>query len=105
MPHHLTQLSKVLEGHESHVVSISFSSDGQHVATGSKDGTARLWDIDQKEAKRVFKGYSEIKDDQIRDNALGDVLEVRFSPDGQHLVTSSEIVELCCVEWINLKNP
>ena len=86
----LTQLSKVLEGHESHVVSISFSSDGQHVATGSKDGTARLWDIDQKEAKYVFKGYTEITDDQVRDNALGDVLEVRFSPDGQRLVTSSE---------------
>lgn len=86
----MTQLSKVLKGHESHVISIDFSPDSQHVVTSSKDGSARLWEIDQEEIKAVFKGYGDINDAQIRNHALGDVLEVKFSPDGGFLVTSSE---------------
>jgi WD40 repeat protein len=35
----------VLAGHESFIESLSLSADGRWLATGSRDGTARLWDV------------------------------------------------------------
>ena len=72
------------------MISIDFSPDSRQVVTSSKDGSARLWDIEQEEMKTVFKGYGDIDNAQIRDHALGNVLKVRFSPDGEFVVTSSE---------------
>jgi WD40 repeat protein len=34
-----------MQGHSSSVNSISFSPSGTLLATGSRDGTARLWDV------------------------------------------------------------
>ena len=86
----MTQLSKVLRGHEQKVMAIDFSADGKHVVTGSHDLTARIWDIATGDMKSILKGYEAINDEEVRDNALGDVIEVRFSPDGASIVTSSE---------------
>jgi WD40 repeat protein len=38
-------ISFVLLGHKGLVISIDFSRDGQLIATGSKDGTARVWRV------------------------------------------------------------
>ena len=35
----------VLEGHVKGVLSTAFSPNGHHVATGSEDNTARVWDL------------------------------------------------------------
>ena len=35
----------VLEGHSHYISSVVFSHDGQFLATGSWDKTARLWDV------------------------------------------------------------
>ncbi|MGK7875841.1 MAG: AAA-like domain-containing protein [Xenococcaceae cyanobacterium] len=66
-----------LEGHEGSVNSVSFSLDGQHVATASRDGTAKLWDLQGKELVQ-FKGHK------------GAVYGVSFSPDGQWVATASK---------------
>jgi TIR domain/WD domain, G-beta repeat len=42
--------SHILRGHEDAVWSVAFSSDGQRLAAGSRDGTVRLWDVRQPEA-------------------------------------------------------
>ncbi|NEP57106.1 MAG: TIR domain-containing protein [Symploca sp. SIO2G7] len=66
-----------LQGHKNALVSVSFSPDGQYVATTSEDGTARLWDL-QGNQKALFQGHQ------------GKVLGVSFSPDGQYVATTSE---------------
>ena len=37
---------KILQGHGKEVVSVIFSPDGKLLASGSKDGTIKIWDID-----------------------------------------------------------
>ena len=66
-----------LEGHEEAVTSVSFSPDGQRLATGSRDGTVKLWNR-QGKLLATLKGHR------------GAVYGVSFSPDGQRLATASQ---------------
>ena len=61
-------------GHEDWVTSVSFSPNGQTLATGSRDKTARLWNL-QGDVLREFPGHEDW------------VTSVSFSPNGQTLVT------------------
>ena len=63
-------------GHTSDVWAVAFSSDGKYLVTGSKDKTARLWDLATGQIIRVFSG------DTIEFGA------VAFSPDGKYLITA-----------------
>lgn len=63
-------------GHAGAVTGVSFSPDGKHIATASRDKTARLWDLQGKPISE-FKGH---------DSA---VWGVSFSPDGKYLATAS----------------
>ena len=53
------------------------SPDGQTLASGSQDGTIRLWDVETGQTRDVFQGHRSW------------VLSVSFSPDGQTLVSGS----------------
>lgn len=46
-----------LEDHDSYVVSVCFSPDGQQIASGSYDNTARLWDTKTGQLLRTFEGH------------------------------------------------
>ena len=59
------------------VLRLSFSLDGKTLATTHLDRTVRLWDIETKTAKTIFKGHTDF------------VHRVRFSPDGKTLVGGS----------------
>ncbi len=67
----------VLEGHTDSVNSVSFSPDGQILASGSNDDTTRLWNVATGDTINTVRGY--------RSN----VNSVSFSPDGQILASGS----------------
>ena len=65
------------DGHQSFVWiwSVSFSPDGQLIATAERDGTARLWTLSGQQIAQ-FDGHQ------------GQVWAVSFSPDGQQIATA-----------------
>jgi WD40 repeat protein len=54
----------------------SFSSDGKVVVTGGADGCVRLWNVETAQEIRKF---------QVGPSS-GVISEVRFTPEGRHLV-------------------
>jgi WD40 repeat protein/energy-coupling factor transporter ATP-binding protein EcfA2 len=67
-----------LVGHKGDVVSAIFSPDGLRVATASRDGTARVWNLSRDRTTTELRGHDHW------------VSSVAFSPDGQSLVTASD---------------
>jgi WD40 repeat protein len=64
---------QVLQGHTLPIISGAFSGDGTRLATGSLDGTARVWDTST--AELIFTSPVE----------PSDVAAVAFSPDGSRV--------------------
>ncbi|EMD58222.1 hypothetical protein COCSADRAFT_351273 [Bipolaris sorokiniana ND90Pr] len=65
-----------LEGHSDYISAIAFSSDGQLVASGSRDKTVRLWETATGTCRSTLEGHSDY------------VSAVAFSPDGQVVASS-----------------
>ena len=56
---------------------MAFSPDGQRIATGSSDTTAKVWDAASGTNLFTLRGHS------------AGIFSVAFSPDGQRIVTGS----------------
>jgi WD40 repeat protein len=67
--------SRVLSGHAWGLMAAALSPDGKQVATASRDGTARVWDIATATSLRTIPG-----DDPL--------LSIAYSPDGTLLATT-----------------
>ena len=72
-----SHLERVLRGHSDSVRTVRFSPDGRRVLTTSRDGTARLWDVETGQAVVELQGHADVVTD-------GD-----FSHDGRLIVTTS----------------
>ena len=73
---HLDQ--HTLIGHRSEVLSVSWSPDGARLATGSADGTAKVWDAAGGREPLTLMGHAR------------EVSSVSWSPDGTRLATGSD---------------
>ncbi|CDT84157.1 exported hypothetical protein [Vibrio coralliirubri] len=62
-------------GHSHHVTSLDFHPTKKILASGGRDFTVKIWDLDNWALKRALPNHG------------GTVLMVRFSPDGQYLLT------------------
>ena len=63
--------------HRSGVNAVVFSPDGQHLATASRDATARVWEVSN------GREVARLRHDDT-------VVAVVFSPNGQYLATASQ---------------
>lgn len=73
------QLQMVFKGHSSEICSITFSPDGQTLATSSNYTTIRIWDLSTSinVPEQTPRGHN----DQVQ--------SIKFSPDGQQLASIS----------------
>lgn len=65
----------LLVGHSKRVESVTFSRDGNLLASGSRDGTVKLWDADTGAERRTFTGH------------WGRLYSVDFNRDGRLLAS------------------
>ena len=76
--HHNAACIHVLRGHRERIWPVAFSRNGKRIASGSDDGTIRIWDAETGKVVGELLGHT------------GVVNSVAFSPDGKLLVSSSD---------------
>ena len=70
-------LLKTLKGHRGLVWSVAFSSDGKSLASASRDGTVRIWDVASGQTITTLTGHKSV------------VFALAYSPDGKTLASGS----------------
>ncbi|GAA2723997.1 hypothetical protein GCM10010439_20620 [Actinocorallia aurantiaca] len=72
-----SHLSQVFHEHEDAVRNLAWSPDGRFIATASRDGTCRIWDVESGSCTTVLSGHD------------GMVEMVAWSPDSTRVATAS----------------
>jgi WD40 repeat protein len=74
----------LLEGHAKWVLCVAFSPDAKRLATGSLDGTVRLWDADPRGGREAGRSLA------VLSGHIDAVSSLAWFPDGQRLVSASD---------------
>ncbi|MCY4402064.1 MAG: WD40 repeat domain-containing protein [Candidatus Poribacteria bacterium] len=78
------QVYKTLSGHSGSVNTLTYSSDGKTLASGSRDGTVIVWDADSMQKRYTIHGHS------------GPMTNLRFLDNGNKILSGSSNVSI----WI-----
>ncbi|KXJ29088.1 notchless protein homolog 1 [Exaiptasia diaphana] len=79
----VTRCTSTIPGHTEAVISVAFSPDGRHLASGSGDTTVRFWDVSTETPHFTCKGHKHW------------ILHIAWSPDGKKLASACKIGEIC----------
>ncbi len=99
-------LQAVLLGHTAITQGIDWSADSTKIATGSADGTAKVWEITEDGVQQVLSLSAA--------GTLTSVVGVAFSPDGRRLLAGDETIKAVTIfdvgltgtaEWANVPAP
>lgn len=80
----------VLQGHKGFVTALDFSTDGRWLASGSIDGTVRLWDVGM--AKLTERPLDQA-------NGLGEIGQLTFGGGGKHLFAGTAGLDTRIWRW------
>ena len=72
------ELPAEIKGHNGFVYSVAFSPDGTMLATGSFDGTIKIWDVQSGKVLQTCKGHT------------NQVYSVAWNHDGSRLASASQ---------------
>eukprot|EP00794_Sanderia_malayensis_P014103 gene14103-15576_t len=78
----VTRCTSTIPGHAEAVISIGFSPDGRHLASGSGDTTVRFWDVNTETPHFTCKGHKHW------------ILAMSWSPDGKKLASGCKNCEI-----------
>jgi WD40 repeat protein len=74
---------RILKGHSGDILSLAFSSDGQMLASASKDKTIKVWNFLANQESHTLEGHGE-------SSWFGGVNSVAFSPNNKKLASGSD---------------
>jgi len=78
----VTRCTSTIPGHAEAVISVRFSPNGKHLASGSGDTTVRFWDVNTETPHFTCKGHKHW------------VLAIAWSPDGKRLASGCKNAEV-----------
>ena len=88
LPEHIEKvLGQARLRHDDRVNAISFRPDGRRVVTASRDGTARVWNLDNGREVVIYKEHLADASDKEESNVF-QVPMVTYSPDGKTIASS-----------------
>jgi WD40 repeat protein/DNA-binding SARP family transcriptional activator len=96
----------VLRGHSTFAIGLAWSADSARIATGSNDGTAKIWELDDDGAREVLT----LSGSTTHTGVVG----VAFSPDGRRLMAGNDTISAVTIfdvslsgdaEWANVPAP
>lgn len=74
--------------HADRVNALAYSPDGNRLASASRDGTVRVWDLGNGREVVAYRGHAEAGGDKAEDTNVFRVAGLTFSPDGKRIASS-----------------
>jgi WD40 repeat protein len=75
-PHARRRAPLVLGWHDDEITSLAIAPDGKSLASGSRDATIKLWDLEGRRERATLRGHA------------APILALAFSPDGESLASA-----------------